>query len=124
MIKKIVKSVENVPLNIESTLKGVSETKMKYDELLKKYNGKFAILQKEKAENDDWRKKVREEIKEEFQDIRDLIANNKLVTALRQAKCLIEYFEELEGDSNKGSRKGSIRDKDKNEAEMDEEIIN
>ena len=57
------------------------------------FKGKHDQLKKEKAENDQWRKKAREEIREEFQDIRDLVMNNRLMNALRQAKNLIDFLE-------------------------------
>jgi len=37
--------------------------------------------------------RAKEEIREEFQDIRELIINNRLANALRQAKNLIDYLE-------------------------------
>jgi len=37
--------------------------------------------------------RAKEEIREEFQDIRELIINNRLTNALRQAKNLIDYLE-------------------------------
>jgi hypothetical protein len=49
-------------------------------------------LRKEKEDNDKWRLKAKDEIREEFQDIRDLITNNRLANALRTAKNLIDYL--------------------------------
>lgn len=54
-------------------------------------------LRKEKEENDKWRLKAKDEIREEFQDIRDLITNNRLANALRTAKNLIDYLEKENG---------------------------
>ncbi len=44
-------------------------------------------------DNDNWRNRTREDIREEFQDIRELVINNRLLNALRQAKNLIDYLE-------------------------------
>lgn len=49
-------------------------------------------LKKEKADNEAWRARAKQEIREEFQEIRDVISNNRLATALRQAKSLIDYL--------------------------------
>ena len=57
------------------------------------FKTKHDDLKKEKAENNEWRKKAKDEIREEFQDVRDLILNNRLMNALRQAKNLIDYLE-------------------------------
>ena len=57
------------------------------------FKTKHDDLKKEKSENNEWRKKAKDEIREEFQDVRDLILNNRLMNALRQAKNLIDYLE-------------------------------
>lgn len=44
-------------------------------------------------DNDNWRNRTKEDIREEFQDIRELVINNRLLNALRQAKNLIDYLE-------------------------------
>jgi len=92
-LRKVLKLVEAIPESTQRTMKDLSEFKDKYEKMIERYNAKLFELKKERAENDTWRSKAKEDIKEEFQDIRDLIANNRLVNALRQAKNLIDYLE-------------------------------
>lgn len=71
----------------------ITDFKEKYERYIEKYNAKLLELKREKAENDNWRVRARQEVREEFQDIRDLIANDRLAKGLRYAKGLIDYFE-------------------------------
>lgn len=91
----------------------ISEFKDKYEKYIEKYNAKLLELKKEKAENEAWRVRAKQEIREEFQEIRDIISNNKLVTALRQAKSLIDY---LENEQEKGQE-----EEENGKEEMEEE---
>lgn len=92
-LKKVLRLVENIPELTQRTMKDLSEFKDKYEKMIERYNAKLLELKKERAQNDSWRSRAKEEIKDEFQDIRDLISNNRLVNALRQAKNLIDYLE-------------------------------
>lgn len=82
-----------MPESHKKTIAVITEFKEKYERYIDKYNAKLLELKREKAENDNWRVRVRQEIKDEFQDIRELIANDRLAKGLRYAKGLIEYFE-------------------------------
>ena len=62
--------------------------------MVEKYNGKLMELKRERADNEAWRVRAREEISEEFSEVRDMVINGRLVTALRQAASLISYLEE------------------------------
>lgn len=57
---------------------------------------KFRELQNEKNENDLWRENAKKQLINEFQDIRDLVQNQRLIGCLRKAKSLIEYLEQGE----------------------------
>lgn len=100
-MNKVAKECERVPqlskeLNLsinEIKEKFVSEFKEKYLRTQSVYNVKLNELKREKADNESWRVRAKEEIREEFQDIRELVINNRLANALRQAKNLIDYLE-------------------------------
>lgn len=96
-LKKVQKVIDEVPKTTDNTMKELHAFKEKYDRYVERYNNKMEELRKEKEENDKWRLKAKDEIREEFQDIRDLITNNRLANALRTAKNLIDYLEKENG---------------------------
>jgi hypothetical protein len=81
--------------------------KNKYVGLMTTYNQKYKALKAEKQELDQWKSKTREEldkqIREDFQEIRELVENDRLLTALKKAKHLIEEYDK-EYDEGQGDK--------------------
>jgi phosphoenolpyruvate carboxylase len=63
-LKKINKEVEAIPESHQKTIKLISEFKDKYEKYIEKYNAKLMELKKEKGENEAWRTRAKQEIRE------------------------------------------------------------
>jgi hypothetical protein len=103
-----------VPESHQRTIRLITDFRDKYEKYIEKYNAKLLELKKERAENEAWRGRARQEIREEFQEIRDIIGNNRLATALRQAKSLIDY---LENEQEKGGEEEDGKEEGKEDME-------